>query len=308
MYFDSAMVEWNRENGKFILIRNYQQVIELANSSVQCSEQAIERAKKNRLKIESFLEVRINVLGKRILDFEEKLGNFPMDEGHRKEMAKSKLYYSEGVLAYKNRNFASCQLKLDSVEMALNTVYALYEDMYVSYLNEYPSWHEMLGKTLAASKRNNSSVIIIDKLARELIIYKNGLPKQRFEIELGANWVGDKKQQGDKATPEGMYKVIAKKQNGQTKYYKAFLLNYPNEEDKRRFALNKKQGLINQDAKIGNLIEIHGSGGKGLDWTDGCVALKDSDMDALAGLCPVGTLVTIVGSSKPLSELSSVLP
>ncbi len=60
-----------------------------------------------------------------------------------------------------------------------------------------------------------------------------------------------------------MYKIIEKKQNGQTKYYKALLLNYPNEDDKKRFLANKKNGIISKDAKIGNLIEIHGNGGKG---------------------------------------------
>jgi murein L,D-transpeptidase YafK len=302
--FDSAMVVWNRENEKIILFRNYQKVIELANKSVLSSQQAIESSKAKRVEVEGVLEIRIDELGRRIKDFEEKLGNFPMDLLHRQEMAKSKLYFSEGVLAYKNKNFVSCRLKLDSVEISIDKVFVVYEEIYRSYLNEYPTWNEMTEKTISFSKKNKSYVIIVDKLARELQLYKNGEILRRFNIELGANWVGPKRQQGDMATPEGMYKIVDVKQNGQTKYYKAFLLDYPNEADKMSFTLQKKEGLISQDAKIGNLIEIHGSGGKGIDWTSGCVALKDSDMDVLIKMCPKGTKVTIVGSSKSLSELS----
>jgi len=111
-------------------------------------------------------------------------------------------------------------------------------------------------------------------------------------------------QQGDKSTPEGHYKILEKKQNGQTSYHRAFLLDYPNDADKKRFTLNKKNGIIHQNASIGNLIEIHGSGGKGTDWTDGCVALRDSHMEELFALCPVGTRVTIVGSTMPLNRLT----
>jgi murein L,D-transpeptidase YafK len=122
-------------------------------------------------------------------------------------------------------------------------------------------------------------------------------------VELGANWVGDKMQQGDKSTPEGVYRILDKKQNGQTRYHRAFLLDYPNEEDKRRFSLNKKNGTLEQDAEIGSHIEIHGRGGKGIDWTDGCIALTDSDMEQIFQMCPVGTRVAIVGSTKSLDEL-----
>jgi murein L,D-transpeptidase YafK len=150
-------------------------------------------------------------------------------------------------------------------------------------------------------------VLVVDKLARELVIYKNGRILKQYPVELGANWVGDKMQQGDKSTPEGMYRILDKKQNGQTRYYKAFLLDYPNAEDKKRFSLNKKNGVIHPDARIGNLIEIHGSGGKGIDWTDGCIALRDSDMNELYALCPVDTRITIVGSAKSFNSLSDSL-
>ena len=82
----------------------------------------------------------------------------------------------------------------------------------------------------------------------------------------------------------------------QTKFNKALLINYPNDEDRMRFALGRRRGTISRGAGIGNLIEIHGDGGEGRDWTDGCVALTNEDMDRLFAHVRVGTPVTIVGT------------
>jgi L,D-peptidoglycan transpeptidase YkuD (ErfK/YbiS/YcfS/YnhG family) len=54
--------------------------------------------------------------------------------------------------------------------------------------------------------------------------------------------------------------------------------------------------VVPANAGIGSLIEIHGEGGQGRDWTDGCVALSNSDMDRVFSHARVGTPVTIVGT------------
>jgi len=92
--------------------------------------------------------------------------------------------------------------------------------------------------------------------------------------------------------------------NGETRFYKALLLDYPNEDDRTRFTQNKKKGVLGTDAEIGGHIEIHGVGGKGADWTDGCIALKNKDMNVVFNLCPVGTKVVIVGSTRPIHEVT----
>ena len=88
-----------------------------------------------------------------------------------------------------------------------------------------------------------------------------------------------------------------------TKYYKAFLLDYPNDEDTARFKAEIAKGSLPASAKIGGLIEIHGNGGKGIDWTEGCVALTDREMDLVYKIVKVGTPVTIVGSMVDLKIL-----
>ena len=64
-----------------------------------------------------------------------------------------------------------------------------------------------------------------------------------------------------------------------------------------------KEDHCHHHAKIGGLIEIHGNGGKGIDWTEGCVALTDREMDTVFKIVRVGTPVTIIGSMVDLKDL-----
>jgi murein L,D-transpeptidase YafK len=80
-------------------------------------------------------------------------------------------------------------------------------------------------------------------------------------------------------------------------------LDYPNTRDKERFKAELSKGTLPAWAKIGGGIEIHGGGGKGVDWTEGCIALTDSEIDLVFNLAKVGTTVTIVGSIKDISQI-----
>jgi L,D-peptidoglycan transpeptidase YkuD (ErfK/YbiS/YcfS/YnhG family) len=160
-------------------------------------------------------------------------------------------------------------------------------------LKRWRGWAQL---TIEESKRTGSPAILVDKLRRQVTLYRNGRLVLRFHAELGANGLRPKEHAGDHATPEGKYRVVEKKDVSSTRYYKALLINYPNDEDRMRFALGKQRGTIPQRAGIGNLIEIHGEGGQGRDWTAGCVALANNDMDSLWAAAGIGTAVTIVGT------------
>ncbi|MCB9357923.1 MAG: L,D-transpeptidase family protein [Calditrichaeota bacterium] len=147
-------------------------------------------------------------------------------------------------------------------------------------------------QTIEQSKRNGSTAIIVDKEEKLLHLIKDGKKTKSYRCDLGFNAAYQKMFSGDGATPEGRYHVT--KVNNASRYFKALLLNYPNDDDKKRFAANKRAGRISQRAGIGRLIEIHGHGGQNKDWTDGCVALADRDMLELLSHATVGTPVTIV--------------
>jgi hypothetical protein len=72
------------------------------------------------------------------------------------------------------------------------------------------------------------------------------------------------------------------------------LINYPNDEDQKAFAMAKKDGRVPARAAIGGAIEIHGGGKDSL--TEGCVGLENKDMDEIFNLVRIGTPVTILGA------------
>ena len=157
-------------------------------------------------------------------------------------------------------------------------------------------WRAWVDETLAASKRSGRAALIVDKSAHSLYVIQKGRLHATFPCELGRNPAFQKRYAGDGATPEGKYRVTKVKKRG-SKYYKAVLLDYPNSRDRERHADARAAGSIPEGAGPGGYIEIHGMGGKGLDWTDGCVAVSNGDMDEILRHVDVGTPVTIVRKS-----------
>lgn len=158
------------------------------------------------------------------------------------------------------------------------------------------TWRGWVEETIAQSRRDGGSAIVIDKLKRRLYLYQRGERVATLEAEIGAKGLKRKLHAGDMATPEGRYRVVQVKDGRSTKYYKALLINYPNSEDYARYRMGRATGQVPVRAGIGNLIEIHGDGGQGRDWTNGCVALTNKDMDLVFARSRVGTPVTIVGT------------
>jgi hypothetical protein len=190
-----------------------------------------------------------------------------------------------------NENLAQARRDALVVHQGWSAVHARFSDPALLH-----TWRNWAASTIDQSRRSSTPAIIVDKLRRQVTLYRSGRLAARFRAELGANGLRRKEHAGDSATPEGLYRVVVRKDGNETHYYKALLINYPNDEDRMRFALAKRRGTIPQRAMIGNLIEIHGEGGQGRDWTAGCVALANDDMDALYAAVGVGTPVTIVGT------------
>jgi len=141
------------------------------------------------------------------------------------------------------------------------------------------------------------TTIVVWKSEYKLGFYRDGKldTDACFDIALGFEPEGAKTVQGDGKTPEGWYWMSWKIPYGQTSFYKALYVNYPNADDA---ALALSEGRINQaehdrivrsankrstvtDSSLGGLIEIHGSGNSPKNWTLGCVALDNDDMDWL---------------------------
>jgi murein L,D-transpeptidase YafK len=144
----------------------------------------------------------------------------------------------------------------------------------------------------------NPYYIIVDKSDYELKVYDDEGWYATYPIVFGSKDLGDKMREGDKKTPTGKFRIILKKIH--PKWGPELLLDYPNEESIRRFNQRKAQGLIPQNAKIGNGIAIHATRpgeewtvDNFYNWTDGCVSVKYTEMKDLFSYIPVGTPVTI---------------
>jgi len=169
------------------------------------------------------------------------------------------------------------------------------------------TWRRWIEDTRSASRASGEPAILVFKEKNLLVLLARGAPVRRYDAEIGANALGVKQSQGDRATPEGRYRIVKKKDRGETSYHRALLLDYPNFEDRERFAAARRRGEIPRGLGIGGLIEIHGDGGRGQNWTDGCIALRDPDIDELFARVAVGTRVTIVGGDGSDGAFSSLL-
>jgi murein L,D-transpeptidase YafK len=147
--------------------------------------------------------------------------------------------------------------------------------------------------------------LLIHKEKRSLT-YTDGTVTREFQISLGFTPAGPKLQQGDGKTPEGVYFVTHK--NPKSNFHLSLGISYPNVDDARE---GLRSGLISrreyaaiekairrhltppQNTRMGGAIYIHGGGAR-WDWTWGCIALSNEDMDFLFQHVTAGDKVTIL--------------
>ena len=156
-------------------------------------------------------------------------------------------------------------------------------------------WDQWVETTISWSRENDSSAVVVDKSRHTCMVFHAGKMIKSYRVDLGVSGFSQKMAAGDLATPEGQYYITRKQGVGQSRYYKGLMLSYPNEQDRQRFQQAKNNRQISPSARIGGNIMLHGEGGKEKDWTLGCVALANDDMDELFDLVQLNTPVTIVG-------------
>lgn len=143
-----------------------------------------------------------------------------------------------------------------------------------------------------AIKKRAVDKILIEKQERRLMLISKGEVIKTYRIALGGNPKGPKERQGDNKTPEGTYLIDSR--NKDSHYHLALHISYPNESDKKRA---KKLGVT-----PGGNIMIHGimkgfswvgDSHADVDWTKGCIAVTDEEIEEIYKLAPIGTVVEI---------------
>lgn len=130
-----------------------------------------------------------------------------------------------------------------------------------------------------------ADAIHVYKVQRRMELLRNGRVIGTYRIVLGGAPVGHKRQQGDQRTPEGDYRITYR--NDRSRFHLSLRVSYPNGADRRQ--------AVARGVDPGGDIMIHGATPPGslADWTEGCIAVTNMEMEAIWQRVPVGTLIRI---------------
>ena len=153
------------------------------------------------------------------------------------------------------------------------------------YFYAHHNWHPLpRGTTIDR--------IVVEKAARKLSVFRESRQLKTYRVALGRSPIGPKEKEGDMKTPEGIYKIDGR--NPQSSFHLALHISYPSDDDNARAA---ERGV-----SAGFDIMIHGiQNGRGWigafhrwkDWTAGCIALTDEEIEELWRVTPDGTAIEI---------------
>lgn len=145
---------------------------------------------------------------------------------------------------------------------------------------------------LGFSAKADIDLVRVDKSERKMYLLSGTQVVKQYDISLGAKPLGHKKQEGDEKTPEGTYFLDYKKED--SSFYRAMHISYPNKADKKEASEN--------GVSPGGLIMVHGQKNgfgwlapimQNFNWTNGCIALTNSEMDEFMSLIEEGTKIKI---------------
>ena len=285
-----------KQEARFIWFRNYAPIAERLKASLKDGEEMLTKVLKRKE------AKRIDTLRRRS-ELEQRMKrldglSLTINEGRlvRRNLTKADLMIREADFFLERGDYEGAGTRLTR---ASNYIKAS-ENILIPIFNRYANkalrekWKRWAEEVVAKSRAEGVTGIVVSKMDRTLTIYEQGRPYKTYKIGIGRNGLADKLLAGDGATPEGRYRIIRKLP--ESRYHKALLLNYPNEEDRKEFLRLKKLGRIPKKAGMGGLIEIHGGGREGM--THGCISLENSHMDEVYRLVPLGAPIAIVGSAS----------
>ncbi len=127
--------------------------------------------------------------------------------------------------------------------------------------------------------------LVVDKSDHRMKAFRGETLVQEYEVAIGQGGLGPKRWEGDLHTPEGRYRIDRRHRSRQ--FLRFLHVSYPNREDRRRYRRLSAEGAVPEGAGIGSAIGVHGqpqmiggglAGVLGLNWTAGCIAVRDREI------------------------------
>ena len=248
------------------------------------------------------IEQRLRLLNTRVGDIGSRvvLGEHPVEtEVHVKQ---ARLFLEQGQFEHSiQASERAGKVLLTQTALLTNELGRYADDDLIS------AWRESAQRTIDWSRTHRAQAIVVSKADRVLTLYKNGRKVLTYPIRLGSRGIRAKQHYGDGATPEGEYRIQRKRGPGQTPYFRALILDYPNSDDRRRFEEAQKAGLIPKSQHMPGLIQLHGIAQGISDQPYGSIVLDNPQIAQLFDHVAVGTPVNIVGALESQNSISLVL-
>lgn len=169
-------------------------------------------------------------------------------------------------------------------------------------LSGFNNYNDLYRVSLSPSNIDTDKIfLLVDKSDYRLYLYEDVTLRKIYKVVFGSRDQSDKLMEGDRRTPEGTFRILSKRVDN--RWSRFLLLDYPNDITKAKFSQLQATGVISPDATMGGGIGIHGveyNAGirdnyvdSRINWTLGCISMKNADVNELYEVIKAGTPVVI---------------
>ena len=232
---------------------------------------------------------------KSLESFQRLIRDYP-ESAYRKD-SEMMMFHINNV-TFKDKTIAALQVRIDTLQQEAkgkgNEILTLQKKIEALEQEVKNKENEIitLQKEVFAIQKEPADKILIEKKERRLTLFSKGKVLKTYRIALGGNPIGPKERQGDNKTPEGTY--IIDSRNKDSGYHLSLHISYPNEKDKKRAKeLGVSPGGDIMIHGIKNGFSWVGDSHTEVDWTKGCIAVTDEEIEEIDRLAPSGTIVEI---------------
>ncbi|HEY9886713.1 MAG TPA: hypothetical protein V6C96_05565, partial [Vampirovibrionales bacterium] len=161
--FDSAMLQWKRENEKFIVLRDYASMQINLEQSISAANLSYRLAKQEKIQLGENYAMQIADIKAMFADYERFFKNIPIHQSDQNVLALAQMQLDECQLSIKNKKLSGVSKKLEKVKASIAGLNRKSEEIITKYFEDYPKWEQQKSDAIKLSEKRKSRLIIIDK-------------------------------------------------------------------------------------------------------------------------------------------------